>query len=572
MVQVAYYAGLFGLSLLLTLLYIFRWHKQFQMHMTAIFIIIPITNLGYLLMYTSHEPQAVASLLKMVYIGGCFLPWLVTMCEINLCRLSVHRGLRMAALLASTAIYLGILTVGYAPLFYRSLTLEQIGDVWVHHRVYGPLHTVHYAAIILYLVADLLAIFYSYRRKQQVSRTILLLLFVPIPVSMVSYFANRFLMQSGYEPMPLIYALSQTVYLLIARRMAYYNVSEMVIESMVQSGDTGFITLDNRGRYLGSNETARQILPALDQLTVDRPIRGAEALTGTVVDWLERFQRDPGAGRLLYAPGDPDDPTGRIYTVVVSYLFDGNTHCGYQVFLQDDTQNQKYIRLLDQYNTNLQAEVAAKTGRIVAMHDRLIMGMASMVESRDNSTGGHIRRTSEGVRLLIEAIRQAGELRLSENFCRIIIKAAPMHDLGKIAVDDAILRKPGRFTPEEFEKMKAHAAEGARIVHEILRDTEDEAFRRIAENMAHYHHERMDGSGYPDGLKGDAIPLEARIMAIADVYDALVSKRVYKDAFSFESADRIILEGMGSQFDPGLRRYYEAARPGLEAYYAAQGQ
>ena len=142
-----------------------------------------------------------------------------------------------------------------------------------------------------------------------------------------------------------------------------------------------------------------------------------------------------------------------------------------------------------------------------------------------------------------------------------------MHDLGKIAVDDAVLRKPGRFTPEEFEKMKNHAAEGARVIHKILLNTDDEEFKVIAENVAHYHHERWDGSGYPEGLAGEDIPMEARIMAIADVYDALVSKRVYKDAMSFEKADSIIMEGMGSQFDPGLQHIYEKARPRLEEYY-----
>ena len=145
-----------------------------------------------------------------------------------------------------------------------------------------------------------------------------------------------------------------------------------------------------------------------------------------------------------------------------------------------------------------------------------------------------------------------------------------MHDLGKIAVDDEILRKPGRFTPEEFEIMKTHAAEGARIVHEILKSTDDYEFHLLAENVAHYHHERWDGSGYPEGLKGREIPPEARIMAIADVYDALVSKRVYKEEFSFEKADSIIMEGMGTQFDPALRAAYEAARPGLEAYYSTE--
>ncbi|MCR5294270.1 MAG: HD domain-containing protein [Lachnospiraceae bacterium] len=203
------------------------------------------------------------------------------------------------------------------------------------------------------------------------------------------------------------------------------------------------------------------------------------------------------------------------------------------------------------------------------LNARLVMGMATMVESRDNSTGGHIRRTSMGVRFLVEAMKEEGAFGITEDFCENIIKAAPLHDVGKIAVDDVILRKPGLYTSEEYEKMKKHPAEGARILHDILNGT-DEEFCRIAENVAHYHHERMDGSGYPEGLKGDEIPLEARIMAVADVYDALVSKRVYKEAYSFEKANEIILDGMGTQFDAKLQKYYEAARPKLERYYAME--
>jgi len=195
-----------------------------------------------------------------------------------------------------------------------------------------------------------------------------------------------------------------------------------------------------------------------------------------------------------------------------------------------------------------------------------------MVESRDNSTGGHIKRTSEVVRLLMNEIMKDNSLGLTDDFCRNIIKAAPMHDLGKIAVDDSILRKPGKFTPEEFAIMKTHAAEGAKIVHQVLEGTEDIDFHIIAENVAHYHHERWDGSGYPEGLKGEDIPIEARIMAIADVYDALVSKRVYKDAMSFMQADRIIIEGMGKHFDSKLEKYYIAARPAIESYYEAMNE
>ena len=215
----------------------------------------------------------------------------------------------------------------------------------------------------------------------------------------------------------------------------------------------------------------------------------------------------------------------------------------------------------------LEKAVADKTQHIIGMQNNLLVGMASIVESRDNSTGGHIRRTSDLVRILTEEMKRDGRFSLSDTFYENVVKAAPMHDLGKITVDDKILRKPCSFTPEEYEIMKTHASEGARIVTEIFRYNDDDEFRRIAENVAHYHHERVDGSGYPDHLTGEEIPLEARIMAIADVYDTLVSKRVYKEGLSFEEADRIILEGMGTQFDSSLEDCYRRARPQFEAYY-----
>jgi len=368
------------------------------------------------------------------------------------------------------------------------------------------------------------------------------------------------LVHKGYELTPFTYLVGQIIYLMIVRRMAYYSISEMVIESMTQAGKIGFINVDLKGRYLGSNETAKRILPELGQMTVDRTLEDAK-----ILDWLTQFRNDNSKNRFLYTPeNDPE----KIYMVRLDDLYYGKKRSGYQIFVEDDTANQKYIRLLDHYNEELQKDVASKTRHIETMNDRYILGIAAMVESRDNSTGGHIRRTSECVRLITAEMQKDRSLQLPDSFYRSLIKAAPMHDLGKIAVDDAILRKPGRYTPEEYGIMKTHAAEGAKIIYNILKDTDDEYFRCIAENVAHYHHERMDGSGYPEGLKGDAIPLEARIMAIADVYDALVSKRVYKERFSFEKANEIIIEGMGTQFDPKLRKYYEAARPGLEGYYS----
>ena len=257
--------------------------------------------------------------------------------------------------------------------------------------------------------------------------------------------------------------------------------------------------------------------------------------------------------------------------VDINDLYDGNFKKGYQFVITDDTKNQQHIKLINSYNDELEREVEKKTKDIKTANKSLIRGMAMLVESRDNSTGGHIIRTSDVVEILMAEIMKDAEFTtvhgIDETFRRNVVKASSLHDIGKIAVDDAILRKPGRFTAEEFEKMKVHASEGARVLHSILENSPDEKFKVIAENIAHYHHERMDGSGYPKGLKGDEIPIEARIMAVADVYDALVSKRVYKESMSFEKADSIMMESFGKHFDKDLEKFYLSARPAIEKYY-----
>ena len=198
------------------------------------------------------------------------------------------------------------------------------------------------------------------------------------------------------------------------------------------------------------------------------------------------------------------------------------------------------------------------------------MGIASVVENRDDSTGGHVKRTSDVIRILIDVIREKNILELSDNFCDDLIKAAPMHDLGKIGIDDKILRKPGRLTEEEFATMQSHVVKSAHLVEQILNGVEEEHFVKVAFNVARYHHEKWNGMGYPDKLKGEEIPLESRIMAIADVYDALVSKRCYKEPMSFEQAYSVMIESMGSHFDPNLEQVFILSRNKLEEYYSSE--
>ncbi|MDR6711571.1 putative two-component system response regulator [Pseudomonas hunanensis] len=206
-------------------------------------------------------------------------------------------------------------------------------------------------------------------------------------------------------------------------------------------------------------------------------------------------------------------------------------------------------------NDFLEQEVQRRTREVTAIQDVTIHAMASLAETRDNETGNHIRRTQHYVKLLAELLREHPRFGrfLDEETIKLLFKSAPLHDIGKIGIPDRILLKPGRFTPEEFEIMKTHTTLG----RDAIQHAEDQLgisvdFLHLAKEIAYSHQEKWDGSGYPQGLAGDDIPISARLMALADVYDALISRRVYKPGMPHAQAVEIIREGRGSHFDPDI--------------------
>ena len=182
----------------------------------------------------------------------------------------------------------------------------------------------------------------------------------------------------------------------------------------------------------------------------------------------------------------------------------------------------------------------------------LVYGLANVIESRDGSTGGHVKRTSKYVELIVEELKRKGHYKnlLTKDYVENLVKAAPMHDIGKISTPDRILQKPGKLTDEEFAVMKQHTVNGAKIVRESLAKLGDPQYIDIVHDVVLYHHEKWNGKGYPEGLKQTEIPLCARIMAVADVFDAVVEKRCYREAMTLEQGFTIIEEGIGSSFDP----------------------
>ncbi len=215
----------------------------------------------------------------------------------------------------------------------------------------------------------------------------------------------------------------------------------------------------------------------------------------------------------------------------------------------------EHADFLRDQNEFLGQEVQERTREVVAIQDVTILAMASMAETRDPETGNHIRRTQFYVKALAERLKEHPRFSavLTDSYIKLLFKSAPLHDIGKVGIPDRILLKPGRFEPHEFEIMKTHTTLGRAAIEHAERSLGTPmAFLSIAKEIAYSHQEKWDGSGYPEGLAGEAIPVSARLMAVADVYDALISRRVYKEGMPHEKAVQMIVEGKGKHFDPDM--------------------
>jgi len=223
-------------------------------------------------------------------------------------------------------------------------------------------------------------------------------------------------------------------------------------------------------------------------------------------------------------------------------------------------------RDLEKYNRDLEGLVQEKIGEIAESQLATIFALAKLAERRDDDTGQHIERTRTFCKVLVEELRKNPHYatEVDDVFVETIFRTAPLHDIGKVGIPDHVLLKPGKLDPQEWEIMKTHAAIGAQTLKVVRVKYPRNVFISMGVDIAQFHHEKWDGSGYPDGLAGEAIPLSARIMALADVYDALRSKRPYKEPFPHELACQIIGEGNGNHFDPGVVEAFVAVKKEFE--------
>lgn len=520
-----------------------------------------ILNSGgrFLLAVSSSLDMALFSQ-KLIYIGNCYCPFLLIHLLTRMCGVKVPRSLTWSLFIFATTVFCLAMTIGISPIYYKSVSLAHTDGYSYLEKVYAPTHFLNTALMLVYAALILFYLIYSIKKSSTVStRTVSVMCLLGIAVA-GTYILQR-IVHTNISYLSIGYLIGSILMVNIAERINMFDMSSNIAASVDRLKEYGYIELDRKFRYIGANDYAKELFPEISaSWHVDRPVPQSDSfLYDDIINWA--FESSPKSKTVHF-----DE---RYFDVTVrSIAYGKRRKVGYIIELIDRTSENNYLNTIKNYNWDLKKEVAAKTADISHIKDMLVLGMAAMVESRDNSTGGHIKRTSAVIDIYSKRLLPYCEdLCINAEFLQMLSKAAPMHDLGKIAIADSILQKQGRYTDEEYNQMKRHAAEGAAIVENILRGVENDEFIELARNVAHYHHEKWDGSGYPEGRAGEDIPLEARMMALADVFDALVSKRCYKEAYSYDTAFGIIQDSLGTHFDPFLGKVFLECRSELEALY-----
>lgn len=552
-----FYFVLFAVAFLYLCLLLVRFRKHVSVLYILLSICIILINFGFWQVSLAETETAALTATRVSYLGSGFVGYFMVCSIARLCKTRIHPVIQWIWIGISTAVTFLAMTVGYSDLYYKSIRLiRQDGFTYIE-KEYGPAHLLFIVSILLSFGCGLYIVARAFTQKKKVSYiSSICSLAVMISVSAV-YFV-----QGDYPLLPLAYDIGFAIMLALLVRIRLCDTVGISEESLKSGHEYGFVTLDAKGRLLDADTMARTWFPELNDLNIDYRIPDFHtAFLQQIHDWITGKD---DADSHWFTCGEQIIEARR---TVVNVLARRKVFC---IYLRDDTKQQKYTQLIEHYNRDLQRDVALKTHKIEQIQDDIIISMASIVENRDSDTGGHIRRSSNVVRIFVRHLMESGSFpSLDAHTADCIVRAAPLHDFGKIGISDAILNKPGKYTPEEYAEMKKHPVLGTAIVERILHSSEDVLLRNIAVNVAHYHHEKWDGSGYPEGLRGTAIPFEARVMALADVFDALVSKRAYKEQFSFEKAFSIIRESSGSHFDPALCGEFLACRDQLVAVYRA---
>lgn len=533
--------------LIFEIIYVMKQKGSYMQNLMLLLLISVLVNLvGYLVELKSDSLETALIGVKIAYLGKpyitlCIFFFVVEFCKVNLSDL--FKGALVAFHLLITTL---VFTCDLHSFFYTSIQYIY-SDSYCHLVLgHGLFYYLFIGMTLLYFIAITVIGIRKIRSTEDwlIKRQMFLCLAM-ITICLIGFLLFLSGCTNGYDTTVLSYFVCVQMLIILMVHFQLFNTLSFAKDESMDGMEEALFVFDNDDGVIYQNKNARlmqhyienhytepfiQVLKDLIQKNEHLIVKNGYVFRGERHDHEDVPQ---SANSVYHITGREITRQGRTY--------------GYAVLVSDETESYYYT-------SHLEAKVSAKTHEIIKIQRSVIGSFAAMIEARDGITGLHIKNTSNFVKILTHAMQNSPKYadRITDDYAQMVSAAAKLHDIGKIAVPDYVLQKPGKLTDEEYEIMKKHPAEGARIIKETLGKLENDEYVHIAYNMAYYHHEKFAGGGYPCNLKGTEIPLSARIMAICDVYDALRSNRHYKEGFSVEKSVSIIRESRGSHFDPDI--------------------
>lgn len=503
-----------------------RKASKFQNLLMGMTIAVLITYIGALFELQADKKAMALLGVKMSYFGKPFIILCIFVFGMEFCGKAIKpRYLQLLMILHSIPCLL-VLNCENSDLFYTSIDYVDVGGFQhlVFERGTAYIFYNEVLVVVYILISGYFLIKSSKKRTSRQERKQFLSIIIMYGVCILGFVPVAMEWIVGFDTTLLCYLVAVNMIRRILYRYHFIDTVLLAKERAMEEYADGLVVLDENKQYRYSNKKAKEIFP---DLYLQDAAGVVEQFDQSIKDQKPFFDR------------------GQVYSVRRHSIKQNNVVCGYSYQISNTTDNYNY-------STRLEYDVANKTRQIKQIQQQVIFSFATMIEARDGVTGQHIKNTKEYVRIVANSLATFPEYQgiLTPEYIEILIDVAPLHDVGKIAVPDRILQKEGKLTDEEYDEIKQHTTKGAAIVKDIMNGVENNLYVKIGTEVAHYHHEKWNGKGYPVGLAGEKIPLSARIMAIADVYDAFRAKRSYKEGFSAEKSRNIILEERGNHFDP----------------------
>ena len=532
-----FYFVVFLLSVAMLNLYMVR-NRNVDRNFTLFAIMLAINCFGRYVLSRAQTLDTALWANRIIYIGTPFATFFATLVIARLCKLKIARWFKNLMAVFSGIVLVSAMTMGYNDWYYKEVRLVRENGYSYLDKVYGPLHMLFPAMMIMYGVIMIAFSILAIKKRREISiRTVISI--STVCVSVISFYMVDRLTDFDVELVSVGYLVGIAIFIVYLERMNMYDMSTNIFKVMENIKEYGYIAFDKKYRYMNANAYAKKMFPEIKEWVVDKTVEPSDNyLWVEAISCLYNRKIDEIQGKTLCI----DE---KYYQLTVSSISYGKTkNVGYLMEFTDRTIENKYYKSIENYNIAMEKEVEEKTlelrqqqARTKELFLQTITALSEAVDAKDRYTSGHSNRVAKYSKMI--AIRMGKSKEEQEE----IYRAGLLHDVGKIRIPAEIINKPGKLTDEEYNLIKIHPITG----YNILRGIGDNSYIATASK---YHHERYDGRGYPNGLAGENIPQIARILGVADSYDAMASNRSYRDALPQEIVRSEIEKGKGTQFDP----------------------